>query len=337
MKRIALLLISVLLATGTSAFADVIRSGGAGTGGPLILDDSITAADSDGLCLYDDGANLGMCVEDGGDVGVGLTNPTANFSVQAKAGIAAASPILLVSSNNAAGILSVTHGGNVGIGTTSPGTLLEIVGGTLKFGTANQGIQNFDGSNVINFTGNNYTKVGSGANTAHGLNAIADVRVPGELEVGEQSWFDNALYVGGADASMSTFTATGEAQFGGTGDSWFTGNVGIGSTAPTATLDVQGGVVFGSSSTATSFTFNAEAKRVFVSDTSSAWTVTIDTDLLDSGREFCIHDTSGAAGTNNITVATEGAEDIDGADTVPISANYGSLCLVSDGTNWFSW
>jgi hypothetical protein len=53
------------------------------------------------------------------------------------------------------------------------------------------------------------------------------------------------------------------------------------------------------------------------------------------GRTIVVKDTTGTAFTNNITIATDGAEKIDGADTCVIAANYGYATLISDGSNWF--
>ncbi len=77
-----------------------------------------------------------------------------------------------------------------------------------------------------------------------------------------------------------------------------------------------------------------------VTSTSSAWTITIPTAVITSqaGRWVCwVFDESGAAGTNNITIATEGAETINGAGTVAIDANYEGMMLYSDGTNLFGF
>ena len=67
-----------------------------------------------------------------------------------------------------------------------------------------------------------------------------------------------------------------------------------------------------------------------------AVTITLPTAQLVSGRIITIKDAGGLAGTNNITIATEGAEKIDGLDTLVISNNYNSVTLYSDGTNWFA-
>jgi hypothetical protein len=75
---------------------------------------------------------------------------------------------------------------------------------------------------------------------------------------------------------------------------------------------------------------------VGVTDTSAARTVTLASADATDGRVVIVKDESGGAGTNNITVATEGSETIDGASSQTISTNYGVLRLYSDGSNWFT-
>ena len=83
-------------------------------------------------------------------------------------------------------------------------------------------------------------------------------------------------------------------------------------------------------------TTNYGIARIYgVTDTSAARTITISTAHIATGRLFTIKDESGAAGTNNITIATEASETIDGAATAVISTDYGSLELYSDGTDLF--
>lgn len=48
-----------------------------------------------------------------------------------------------------------------------------------------------------------------------------------------------------------------------------------------------------------------------------------------------IKDADGNAGTNNITISTEGSETIDGAATAVINSNYSAIGLYTDGTNYF--
>lgn len=74
---------------------------------------------------------------------------------------------------------------------------------------------------------------------------------------------------------------------------------------------------------------------IAVTSTAAARTITLLSATVTEGRIFIIKDESGAAGTNNITIATEGSETIDGSATLVISTNYGSATLYSDGVDWF--
>lgn len=59
------------------------------------------------------------------------------------------------------------------------------------------------------------------------------------------------------------------------------------------------------------------------------YTVTLSGPL--EGRRVVVKDEAGTAGSSTITVAGT----IDGATNKTITTNYGSLHLISDGTNWF--
>jgi hypothetical protein len=115
------------------------------------------------------------------------------------------------------------------------------------------------------------------------------------------------------------------------------GNVSIGGDVANLMLEVGGAVAFKRIATAVSDNTAAmgEAHIYAVTSTASARTITISTADIIAGRQFVIKDESGAAGTNNITIDTEGSEKIDGVDTVVISTNYGSVNIYSDGTNLF--
>jgi hypothetical protein len=63
--------------------------------------------------------------------------------------------------------------------------------------------------------------------------------------------------------------------------------------------------------------------------------LTLPTAQVISGRVIHIKDAGGNAGSNNITIDTEGSETIDGAATLVLSANYESVSLYCDGSNWF--
>ncbi len=63
-------------------------------------------------------------------------------------------------------------------------------------------------------------------------------------------------------------------------------------------------------------------------------TITFPTALISDGFRFVIKDTGGAQ-TFNITLATEGAETIDGSTTFTINTNYQAINVYCDGTNLF--
>lgn len=70
--------------------------------------------------------------------------------------------------------------------------------------------------------------------------------------------------------------------------------------------------------------------------TGAVTSLTLPTAQCVAGRTIVIKDAGGNAGTNNITIDTEGSETIDGAATEVISSNYDSVTLYSDGSNWFT-
>ena len=87
----------------------------------------------------------------------------------------------------------------------------------------------------------------------------------------------------------------------------------------------------------TAATYTAKAgDRVIGVNRAGAVTITLPTAEVRKGRTYTIKDESGAGATNNITVATEGSENIDGSATDTIADNYGSITYYSDGTNWFT-
>lgn len=99
---------------------------------------TINALDSAGLTLYDDGSNLGIYIEDLGDVGVGTSNPTEKLHVvgTVKAGTPGVDDTLALRNENT-GTLNIylNTGGDsyiinnsLGIGLTNPSYELDVVG-----------------------------------------------------------------------------------------------------------------------------------------------------------------------------------------------------------------
>jgi hypothetical protein len=108
------------------------------------------------------------------------------------------------------------------------------------------------------------------------------------------------------------------------------------STVTKFAVTKNGGILVNRTATAVSAD-SAQETIIGVTDTSVARTITLKQNDSRAGRIIIVKDESGAAATNNITIATEGAETIDGAATQVITANYGVGRFYSDGTNWFSF
>jgi len=81
--------------------------------------------------------------------------------------------------------------------------------------------------------------------------------------------------------------------------------------------------------------FSITANNVYLFESSSgALTGTLPSSPL-SGDRVILKDKDGQAATNRLSIETPSAETIDGASSYQIGSNFGSLTLISDGTNWF--
>lgn len=84
-----------------------------------------------------------------------------------------------------------------------------------------------------------------------------------------------------------------------------------------------------------SYTTTLTDDVIFADSTAGVLTITLGSAAAVNGKQQIIKDAGGAAGTNTITVATLGTETIDGQSTQPISNNFGSITVISNGTDWF--
>jgi hypothetical protein len=108
------------------------------------------------------------------------------------------------------------------------------------------------------------------------------------------------------------------------------------SSNSTGLINMKSGFIWKREATAVSVTVDDQTSILGVTSTAAARTVTLPSAESIDGRVFVVKDESGGAGTNNITVATEGSENIDGASTFVINSDYGSAWFYSDGSNWFT-
>ena len=104
------------------------------------------------------------------------------------------------------------------------------------------------------------------------------------------------------------------------------------------TITVDGGASFGVLTASTSVS-SVDEVFIGVNDNSVARTITIQSADIFAGRIFVVKDEAGtAASANNITIATQGSELIDGSATATITADYGVVRMyVSKDGNLYTW
>lgn len=108
------------------------------------------------------------------------------------------------------------------------------------------------------------------------------------------------------------------------------------STGAFTALTMTGGITVNRrASGAADFTTAATDYVIAIDNTAAPRAVNLQTATCTSGRVYVIKDESGVCSVNNITIQTEGAEKIDGQDTLVLSTNYDSVTLYSNGSNWF--
>ena len=101
------------------------------------------------------------------------------------------------------------------------------------------------------------------------------------------------------------------------------------------------GLTSASFATTTTTATLGHANLYACTDTSAPRTLTISSADIAMGLPtvpwfFDVKDEGGSAGTNKITIDTEGTELIDGVSSVEITADYGAIRLYSNGTNLFT-
>jgi len=132
----------------------------------------------------------------------------------------------------------VTKSGNVGIGTTSPNTKLNVVGGDVQLD--NGQMLSFFSNRVANVQNNGIK--GSDADDSIRLFTAAVERLTvkgGNVGIGQTNPASYKLDVSGTGRFTGTLAVSGA------GDNYFVGNLGIGDTSPSYKLDVSGEIAVG--------------------------------------------------------------------------------------------
>lgn len=196
------------------------------------------------------------------------------------------------------------------------------VKGTLNFGDAAADVFTVTGKldangNVDLGSGDDTINIGSGSGDTINIKDDATVSTNKKLQ-----FRDSGIYLQSNADGKLTIAADGT----GTDDITLSG-----------TVTISGGLAIAHTSTSSNYTASVDDCIIGVDTSGGAVTVTLPSAGAVAGKVFVIHDEGGSAGTNNITVATEGSETIDGNSTATINSNYGSLRVYSDGTNYFTF
>lgn len=246
--------------------------------GYLTLTGSISNNSTSGVGIITDKA-----VYIGGNVGIGTTSAAQALHVEGavyfgagNVGINTVSPLaqlsvknnnttpLMVSKTGSGDLLIVTSAGNVGIGTTAPRQLLDVDGAVYMKG--NVGIGSASPSEKLFVDGNIYglkIAVGRTVSTIHPLavrttSATAGMVITSSLTTNSFSVYPssdgNSYLISGAGHLFLNSTNAGNVGIGTNtspsqklhvkGNSYFNGNVGIGSSSPRAALDINGGAAY---------------------------------------------------------------------------------------------
>ena len=154
----------------------------------------------------------------------------------------------------------------------------------------------------------------------------------------------NLAVLSGQSTALSTQFA-GKVNTTGTNATISATNTFTGTNTFSSTVTLSGGLIMPITNVNTA-TYNVLATdrvlHVIYTKTGAVTNIQLMSAQVVNGRIITIKDgglsESGAttgAGTNNITITTEGSETIDGADTLVINTDYAAVTLYCDGTNWF--
>jgi len=98
---------------------------------------------------------------------------------------------------------------------------------------------------------------------------------------------------------------------------------------------VDGRFVHNTNTISSNYTTSGE-QILFVDTSGSAVTITLSTTDLDKGSEVVVADSGSNAGTNSITIQTEGSASINGVTSITVGNDDSAAALASDGTDWYT-
>ena len=144
---------------------------------------------------------------------------------------------------------------------------------------------------------------------------------------------DQTVALSGSSNSNSVYTVAGNLYFtSGAGTAiQLTDGASLASTPGSASI-------FETTNVTSNITIsNSDTFVYLIVDTSVARTITLPLAAgVSNGRAYIIKDSSGNTETANITIATQGADVIDGESSQTLSSNYASWMVIGDGSSkWY--
>ena len=109
--------------------------------------------------------------------------------------------------------------------------------------------------------------------------------------------------------------------------------VGIKTASPIATFDVNGGVAMATAAKTTTYTATIDDYAIYCDASGGAFTVTLP--AVANATGLVLHTKKTDSSANAVTIDGSGSETIDGATTRVISAQYDSIMIQCDGTEWW--
>ncbi len=191
----------------------------------------------------------------------------------------------------------------------------------------------FNGNLTVNWTGSSYFAGSVGIGTTAPTRTLT-VNSPTNALIGLESADVEKMIIG----YSSTFDGFDIANAG-VADLFIvqrtTGNVGIKTVAPIATLDDSGSFATRNTSQSVSYIAGAADNTIYMTAPSAADTVFLPTAVGISGLWYKVMKTDATA--NNVVVRASGAELINGANSYALTAQYKYITVQSNGTQWYIW
>ena len=233
-----------------------------------------------------------------GNVGIGSIAPRAKLEIVASG--TTTGTAFQIDDSLYAPKFTVLDNGNVGIGTVTADTKLRVEGGDVALGPA----------------------ATTYASNSEDLFVKGNIELDGKL-YGDGSGLTNLSGSGWTKSAGVVYTTT-------SGDS-----VGIGTTAPLSTLDLQGGLILKRTARTADYTVTANDYLIAYTALAAQRTVTLPNALCQNGRMFVIKDESGNAAVNNIVIDPEGATTVNGAATFAVDSPYNSVDVYCGDGAWY--